>query len=266
MRRYAAAIEYDGGAYSGWQSQADAPSVQQVLQAALSQVGDEPIHCTVAGRTDAGVHAFGQVVHFDTAARRSLRGWTLGLNSALPPDITVRWVRPVPGHFHARYSALARTYRYLLLCRATRPAIARQYFWWLRDGLDCDAMREAAAHCLGEHDFSALRAAECQAASPVRRVDRIAVDGRGEWVSVVVTANAFVQHMMRNLVGLLVAVGQGRERSDCVHGLLASRDRRLAPPTAPACGLALQAVHYPAAFRLPEARDFRSLQSAIMQP
>jgi tRNA pseudouridine38-40 synthase len=252
-RRYALGIEYDGTAFSGWQNQSHAPSVQGALNAAIARVADEPVSTLAAGRTDAGVHATGQVVHFDSAAERSLRSWQLGINSNLPPEVCVLWVRPVPPEFHARHSAVGRTYRYLILNRPVRPALERHRTWWVRDPLDAAPMAEAGAHLLGEHDFSAFRAASCQAKSPVRRMDSLTVRREGEYLVVDVRASGFLHHMVRNIVGSLVRVGRGEAPPSWIPALLAGRDRTRAAPTAPPSGLYLAAVHYPAEFGLPEA-------------
>src|SRR5207342_687477 len=189
MPRFAAVIEYDGRAYSGWQFQPGLQTVQDVVQRALSRVADTPVECVCAGRTDAGVHASAQVVHFDTEVVRSERGWRLGTNSNLPDDVSVAWLREVPGHFHARYSALARSYRYLILNRDSRSALAAGRATWERRPLDVARMHDSAQALVGEHDFSAFRAVECQAKSPVRRVDSLSVTRRDSWVVLEITAN-----------------------------------------------------------------------------
>jgi tRNA pseudouridine38-40 synthase len=264
MRRYVACVEYDGAGFAGWQIQPGQRTIEGELARALSCVAAHPVDIVCAGRTDAGVHATGQIVHFDSGARRSLRGWAMGASTELPADVAVCWVRPVPEHFHARYSALSRTYRYLICCRAARPALARHRAAWLHVPLDLPAMRAAAAHLVGEHDFSAFRAANCQSRSAVRHLHRLdvtrlpaaaAAPGQGDWIEVTATANAFLHHMVRNLVGLLLAVGRGQRPPPAAAELLAARDRRLAPPTAPAEGLYLASVQYPAAFGLPLAAE-----------
>lgn len=249
--RFAAGLEYDGTGYAGWQVQSHAPSVQGALNAAIAAVADHAVSTLAAGRTDAGVHATAQVVHFDSHAVRSNRSWLLGINSNLPDDIAVRWVVPVPDHFHARHAALSRTYCYFISLAPVRPALARHRAWWVREPLEPVAMQAAAARLAGEHDFSAFRGAGCQAKSPVRRLDVLdvrPVDG-GLWV--VARATGFLHHMVRNLVGTLVAVGRGEREPASVSSLLAGRDRRLAPPTAPPQGLYLAAVDYPAEYGLP---------------
>jgi tRNA pseudouridine38-40 synthase len=252
--RIAVGIEYDGSAYAGWQAQASVATLQQVLERALGRVAAEPVSLTCAGRTDAGVHAYGQVAHFDTHAARSLRGWVLGANSELPRDVSLSWARPVPAHFHARYCAEARTYRYLISNQLARPALLAGRAAWIHRPLDHGRMHEAAQALLGEHDFSAFRAAECQAKSPVRRMERIGVERLGEFLVIEATANAFLHHMMRNIAGLLIAIGRGDDPVEFARAVLAGRDRTRNAATAPACGLYLLAVRYPAAFALPTPR------------
>ncbi len=249
--RIALGLEYDGTAYAGWQVQSHAPSVQGALNAAIAAVADHPVSTLAAGRTDAGVHATGQVVHFDARVERSERSWLLGINSNLPPDIAVRWARPVAADFHARHSAVARTYTYLVWCAPVRPALARHRAWWVRDALDVAAMAAGAATLVGEHDFSSFRGAGCQARSPVRRLHELRVEALPTGLRVVARASGFLHHMVRNLVGALVAVGTGARAAGDLAPLLAARDRRLAPPTAPAAGLYLTAVEYPPGWGVP---------------
>ncbi|HEY7996996.1 MAG TPA: tRNA pseudouridine(38-40) synthase TruA [Steroidobacteraceae bacterium] len=251
MPRIAVGVEYDGSAYAGWQTQPAAPSVQQVTEAALARIAAAPVALVCAGRTDAGVHALGQVAHFDTEAVRAMRSWVLGANSELPPDVSLHFAQPVPGHFHARYSAEARTYRYLILNRSARSALQAQRATWVHRPLDAARMQAAAGALVGEHDFSAFRAAECQAKSPVRRLERLAVMRRGDWVLIEATANAFLHHMVRNIAGLLIAVGKGDASPDWAAEVLAGCDRTRAAATAPAAGLYLVAVRYPEVFGLP---------------
>jgi len=265
-RRIAIGIEYDGAAYAGWQSQASAPSVQGRIEIALSAVANSPINVTCAGRTDAGVHAIGQVAHFDTEVERSTRSWTLGANTHLPNDICVLWAREVPSRFHARYSALVRTYRYLILNRPSRPALLRHRACWIHRVLDERRMAEAALHLLGEHDFSAFRAAECQSRTPVRRVEAIDVRRSGEYVCLDVRANAFLHHMVRNIAGVLIEVGTGDAESGWVRAVLEGRDRTLGGVTAPPGGLYLLAVKYPPEFELPETGVAGSNDLSFMMP
>jgi tRNA pseudouridine38-40 synthase len=251
MRRIAVGIEYDGSRYSGWQVQQGAASLQAALEDALGRVADAPLALICAGRTDAGVHARAQVGHFDTAAVRTPRAWLLGANTGLPGDISLSWVRGVPGHFHARYSALARTYRYLILNRQSRSALSQGRALLVHQGLDAAAMAQGAQWLIGEHDFSAFRAAECQARSPVRNLRALTVQRAGDWIAIDVTANAFLHHMVRNIVGLLIVIGQGRAPPERAQTRLASRSRTPGELTAAAHGLYLWRVHYPAAFGLP---------------
>ncbi|MBN8280869.1 MAG: tRNA pseudouridine(38-40) synthase TruA [Gammaproteobacteria bacterium] len=250
-QRYAAGLEYDGTHFFGWQVQGRVRSVQEALNAALGVVADQPVATLAAGRTDAGVHATGQVVHFDTVARRSLRSWLLGVNSNLPPDAALTWIQPVPADFHARHSAVGRTYRYVIRNREVRSPLDRDHAWCLRGELSEPRMAAAGAALLGEHDFSAFRGAGCQARSPVRRVDHLAVTRNGEWLDVEVRANGFLYHMVRNIVGALVRIGRGEEEPAWIADVLAGRDRRLGAATAPPNGLYLAAVHYPAELNLP---------------
>jgi tRNA pseudouridine38-40 synthase len=252
MPRFAAGLEYDGRAYSGWQNQPGLQTVQDTVQRALSRVADSPVECTCAGRTDAGVHALAQVVHFDSEAARSERNWRLGANTYLPADVSVAWLREVPGHFHARYAALARSYRYLILNRESRHALVHGRATWQRRPLDEERMHAAAQALVGEHDFSAFRAIECQAKSPVRRMSSLRVARHGEWVVLEVTANAFLHHMVRNIAGLLMSVGNGDSSPERVAQVLAGRDRKASAATAPADGLYLAGVRYPPEFGLPD--------------
>jgi tRNA pseudouridine38-40 synthase len=245
------AVEYDGSAYAGWQTQQSAPSVQALVERALSGVAAEPLELICAGRTDSGVHARWQVAHFDTQAIRPLRAWVLGANVELPRDISVAWARPVPRHFHARYSAETRTYRYLILNRGSRSALAAKRATWISKPLDHERMAEAAASLCGHYDFSAFRSSECQSRSPIRRLERLTVERQAGWVVVEATANAFLHHMMRNIVGLLITIGRGEASPSWAREILDGRDRTRGAATAPADGLYLWAVQYPHAFGLP---------------
>lgn len=264
MSRIAVGLEYDGSAYAGWQMQASARSIQSVVETAVSQVADHPVAVTCAGRTDAGVHAIGQVLHFDSEALRSERAWALGTNTNLPNDVAVLWAREVAADFHARYSATARTYRYVILNRGSRPALARQRVCWIHAPLDGQRMQRGAGHLIGEHDFSAFRAAECQSRTPLRRVERIEVRRSGEHVIIEVTANAFLHHMVRNIAGVLIEIGSGEAEPEWAGAVLASRDRTTAAMTAPAGGLYLIRVTYPDRFGLPRGPDFPNDLSFIM--
>jgi tRNA pseudouridine38-40 synthase len=251
MPRIALGLEYDGSRYRGWQIQDHAPSVQGELEKALSFVADHPIDVVTAGRTDSGVHAAMQVVHFDAPTDRGERSWVLGSNSRLSRDVSALWARPMPDHFHARFSALARSYRYLIQNRSSRPALMRERACWVREPLDAARMHVAAQPFCGTHDFSSFRAAECQSRSPIRRLDSIAVTRKGEFIAIDVTANAFLHHMVRNIAGVLIAIGRGIQPIDWVTTVLAARARRLGGVTAAPEGLYLVGVRYAPEFGLP---------------
>jgi len=250
QRRLAMGVEYDGTLYNGWQYQPHAPSVQERLNIAISAVADETIACIGSGRTDTGVHASGQVLHFDTHAERSPRAWLLGINSNLPDDINILWVKEVDPEFHARYSARKRVYDYTILNRPVRSALARHRAWWVRRPLDVRAMSAAAGCLLGTHDFSSFRAAGCQSHSPERNVMDIQLIRRRDWIVVHCEANAFLHHMVRNILGSLVEIGLGERPVEWMRELLAARDRKLAGITAPAAGLVLTRIEFPVHFGL----------------
>ena len=243
--RIAAGVEYDGGGFFGWQRQRQSPTVQECLEQALSKVADQPIEVVCSGRTDTGVHARCQVVHFDTCARRSERSWVLGANTHLPQGITLLWTRPVDDDFHARYSARRRHYRYRIINRWVRPAIGRDQLAWVRKPLDALAMHRAAQALIGEHDFSSFRAVGCQSKSPRRRVESVAVCRLDQEVRIDISANAFLYHMVRNIAGSLIAVGCGERDPAWVAEVLEARDRTVAGITAPAAGLCLLGPEYP---------------------
>jgi tRNA pseudouridine38-40 synthase len=249
--RIALGIEYDGTDFFGWQRLRDGNSIQSVVESALSFVADESIEVVCAGRTDAGVHAVCQVVHFDTQAQRSERGWTLGANSRLPASIALRWAKPVAGDFHARFGARGRRYRYRILNRPVRPALQARYVTWERRPLDAAVMHHAAQALIGEHDFSAFRTVACQARTPTRCVREISVTRDGEQVVIDIQANAFLHHMVRNIVGSLLPIGRGDEPAAWIAQLLAGRDRALAGPTAPASGLTFLGPLFPRDCGLP---------------
>lgn len=259
MPRIALGLSYDGTDFNGWQAQQTGRSVERALGDAVSSVAGEAVAVHGAGRTDAGVHAIQQVAHFDTAARRSQRQWLLGINSNLPADVGVRWVCEVAPDFDARRSALWRRYRYSILQQAVRPVLERHRVWWLREPLDCGAMTAAACQWLGEHDFSAFRAAGCQARSPVRELMSVAIRRRmlttGALIALEFRANAFLQHMVRNFVGQLAAIGRGDVPAAAAAAVLASRDRTRAGVAAPPQGLSLVEVAYPERFALPILPD-----------
>lgn len=252
--RYALGVEYDGGEFQGWQQLGEfgGPSVQAALQDALSSVAASPVQVVCAGRTDAGVHGECQVVHFETDVERSTRGWMLGSTARLPSSVAVRWCVPAADDFHARFSAVARRYRYRLLNRAIRPALYRQTLSWERRPLDAGAMHHAAQALLGENDFSAFRSVQCQALHARRELQSIQVTRSGEVIEICVQANAFLHHMVRNIVGSLILVGSGERPMDWIAELLAGRDRTVAGPTAPPQGLVFVGPLYPSKWALPE--------------
>ncbi len=259
MPKIALGLEYDGTDFIGWQIQQSGRSVEGTLAAAVGFVAGETVTVHGSGRTDAGVHALHQVAHFEAAVERTPRQWLLGINSNLPPDVAVRWVREVPPEFDARRSAVSRRYRYTIVTRAARPALTRRHAWWLRQTLDCAAMTAAATAWLGEHDFSAFRGSGCQAKSPMRRLLCVAIAKRAKTDAEVITfeftANAFLMHMVRNFVGTLAAIGSHELAPEEAAALLARRDRREAGVTAPPQGLALVEVLYPAEFGVPRYDD-----------
>jgi tRNA pseudouridine38-40 synthase len=246
-------VEYDGSEFAGWQSQVQERTVQGCLEAAIARVADHPLRVQCAGRTDTGVHALGQVIHFDSAAPRSMRSWLLGVNSNLPPDVAARWAMPVADDFHARFAALRRSYRYVILNSTARSALYRRRVCWNHRPLDRERMAEAAAFLTGVHDFSSYRALGCQAKSPVRTVYRLAVERHGEYVFIDVEANAFLHHMVRNIAGVLMTIGAGDRPPDWASEILHYRDRTLGGVTAPPQGLFLMAVTYPPHFAIPGA-------------
>ena len=249
--RIALGIEYDGTDFLGWQRLSHGRSIQKDVEAALSFVAAQRIEVACAGRTDAGVHARCQVVHFDSEAARSERAWVLGATSRLAHDVAVLWARPVAGEFHARFCARARRYRYLILNRPIRAALQARYVTWERVPLDVDTMQAAVQVLLGEHDFSAFRAIACQARTPMRNVREIAVSRHGDEVAIEIEANAFLHHMVRNIVGSLLPVGRGERPREWLAELLHGRDHKQAGPTAPSSGLTFIGPRYPAGWNLP---------------
>ena len=249
--RVAFGIEYDGSGYCGWQTQTHAPSVQDAVENAVSFVANERVRITCAGRTDTGVHATAQVVHFDTDADRENYAWVQGCNANLPPDISVQWACTVDSEFHARFKAVARQYRYIIFNHSVRPALlARRVCWEYRE-LDACRMAEAARCLEGEHDFSSFRAVACQARHPVRTIHELAVTRSGEFIYVDVRANAFLHHMVRTVVGTLIAVGAGEQPVAWVRDVLEARDRTAGGVTAAANGLYLAGVRYADVFGIP---------------
>lgn len=249
--RIALGLEYDGAPFAGWQTQPRGNTVQDALERALAEIAGAPVRTMCAGRTDAGVHAAAQVAHFDAPAARPENAWVRGVNSCLPDSIAVRWSREVPDDFHARYSALLRSYRYVLFNHAVRPALLHGKVGWFHLPLDVEAMRAGAALLLGEQDFSAFRAAGCQARSPVKSLHRADVSRQGDTIVFDFRASAFLHHMVRNLVGALVYVGKGAHPPEWIAELIAKRDRSLAAPTFSPSGLYLSGVEYDARWQLP---------------
>lgn len=250
--RIALGLEYDGSGFCGWQTQPAGCAAQDRLESALTQIAGGPVATVCAGRTDAGVHALAQVVHFDCVAERPMSAWVRGVNALLPPAMAVTWAQPAHEDFHARFSARARHYRYVLLNHPVRPAAEHGRVGWFHGSLDLEPMQQAAASLLGEHDFSAFRSAECQAKSPVRRLLQLALERRGRYVIFDVCATGFLHHMVRNIVGCLIYIGKGRHGAAWMGELLEARDRKLAAPTFEACGLYLTGVDYDPVWQLPQ--------------
>ena len=262
--RIALGIEYDGSPYSGWQSQLHRNTVQDVLEHALGIIAGAAIRTICAGRTDAGVHAIEQVIHFDTDVIRPMTAWVRGVNAHLPRSIAVLWARPVPDDFHARFSAQARRYRYLLLNRPVRPAIMAGRVGWHHLPLTVDAMASAAECLLGVHDFSAFRAAECQAKSPVKALKHVSITNYHDVIAFDFVANAFLHHMIRNLVGSLVYIGKGERDPAWLAEVLASRSRQCAAPTFDAAGLYFVSVDYGPDWQLPQENRMMNPSLAIL--
>ena len=251
--RIALGIQYDGAAFCGWQSQPHGKTVQDALERALREFATVPLSTVVAGRTDTGVHGLGQVVHFDTDLDRTPFSWVRGTNAFLPSTVAVQWAKPMPDAFHARFAAFERTYYYVLYVNAVRSPMLTARAGWIHTPLDVDAMREAAAHLIGEHDFSAFRSSECQAKTPVKHLYQIDIRPQGDFIHFRFRANAFLHHMVRNLMGCLVAVGRGRYPAAWMAEVLAGRDRSQAAPTFMPDGLYLAQVGYPDEFAVPPA-------------
>jgi len=250
-QRMALGIAYRGDAYHGWQSQPSGRTVQDKLETALAKFAAQPVTTLCAGRTDTGVHGLNQVVHFDTPLQRELFSWVRGTNRYLPPDISVQWARPVPAKFHARNSARGRRYRYLLLESAVRPAIEQGGCGWIFRPLDGDAMRDGAARLLGEHDFSSFRSSECQALSPIKLMRQIDISRRGAYWRFDFEASAFLHHMVRNIMGCLIAIGTGSRAPGWMDEVLAARSRDAAAPTFAPQGLYFVGPVYDADLQLP---------------
>ncbi|MEO8935636.1 MAG: tRNA pseudouridine(38-40) synthase TruA [Burkholderiaceae bacterium] len=263
MNRIALGIQYDGSDWHGWQSQPHRETVQDALEVALTRFADHPIRVACAGRTDAGVHALGQVIHFDTGATRTLQGWVRGINALLPASIAVGWSAEVDGRFDARFDAIARTYRYLLLVQPQRSPHWVGRAGWIHAPLDVDAMNTAAKALIGTHDFSTFRSAECQARSPIKTMSIATVRRDGDFVLLTFKASAFVQHMVRNLTGALVAIGRGTKNPSWISELLEGRDRARSAPTFMPDGLYLARVDYPDRIALPEPPSFAAIHAGF---
>ncbi len=248
--KIAMGVEYNGYAYHGWQSQAGLSTVQAALESAITRVAAHPVQTICAGRTDACVHAYGQIVHFETDVIRSERAWLMGTNANLPPDIAIRWVQPVLDEFHARFSATARRYRYVIYNHPVRSAISRHHMTWYCRPLDAPLMQTAANVFLGKHDFTSLRSSACQAKTAIRCIEHFTVAREGELVILDIKANAFLHHMVRNLAGVLLPIGAGLKSVSWAQEALEAQDRRKAGVTAPPYGLYLTQVYYPEKFQL----------------
>lgn len=255
LMRLALGLEYNGAAFHGWQTQATGTGVQDVVEAALAQLAGHRVATLCAGRTDAGVHASAQVVHFDTETKRPLQAWVRGVNAHLPPSVAVQWATEVSDAFHARYSAFARRYDYWIVNAPVRPVLLHERVGWVFQPLEVEPMQQAAQALVGTHDFSAFRSSECQAKSPVRTVTQLEIARRGRFIQVRIEANAFLHHMVRNIVGALVDVGLARRPVSWLGELLASRNRSAGSATFSGAGLYLTAVRYDAHFNLPQHEE-----------
>ncbi len=251
--RIALGIEYDGSQYHGWQKQPGLHTVQGSIESAIQQVAQQPIEVVCAGRTDTGVHAVGQVLHFDTTVKRNLHSWIHGTNTFLSKDVCVRWAKEVPEDFHARYSAQSRTYRYIICDESIRPALFRRNVTWIYRKLNHEHMAEGVKYLIGEHDFTSFRASDCQSLSPMRFVKAVSVTRYQRYVQIEITANAFLHHMVRNIAGVLMAVGTGKRRPSWVQEVLEAKDRRLGAETAPPYGLYFVNAEYPEIYQIPES-------------
>lgn len=250
--RIALGIEYDGSAVFGWQRQQKVPSIQEHLEDALSSVANQPIEVCCAGRTDAGVHATSQVVHFDTSAIRKERAWTMGVNSNLPSWVAVLWAKEVDDDFHARFSATARRYRYIIYNSTLRPAILKAGLSHYHCEIDAELMHQAAQVLVGEHDFTSFRAVHCQSKTPFRNIHHIHITRMQQYVVVDIKANAFLHHMVRNIVGSLIEIASGKQSIEWLQEVLEAKDRTKAAATAKAGGLYLVEVDYPTSFQIPK--------------
>ena len=255
--RYALTVEYDGSQFNGWQVQTGVPTVQEALEVALSQVANHPIRVTGAGRTDTGVHATGQVAHFESSSHRSLRSWLKGANTLLPQGASILSVLPVRSNFHARFSATGRAYRYVIFNRPVAPTFLRSRVTWEYRPMDVSRMRAAAAFLVGRHDFNAYRAVACQSESSIRELRRLRVSASGQWIWVDTEAVSFLQHMVRNIIGVLLTVGAGEKEPTWAGEVLNSRDRASGGVTAPPDGLYFIGPSYPAPYEFPTVPECR---------
>jgi len=255
MMRIALGIEYAGDDFAGWQIQTNAPSVQEYVETALSIVANHTVKVTCAGRTDTGVHALEQIVHTDVTAQRTMRSWVFGANANLAKKVSVLWAVPVDDSFHARFSAVTRHYRYIILNRSMRPALLSKKITWYYKPLKIEPMQIAGKYLLGTHDFSSYRAVACQAKNPVRTISHINVARFAEQVVIDISAKSFLHHMVRNIAGVLMTIGCGEQPPEWAHTVLEARDRTLGGVTAPADGLYFRKVDYPEKFRLPQIAD-----------
>jgi len=251
--RIALGVEYNGANFFGWQFQPHARSVQGEVEIALSKVANHPVKVICAGRTDTGVHAIGQVIHADVTAQRTTRSWVLGTNSNLPIDVSMLWAQSVDNHFHARFSAQARHYRYIILNRPTRPALLTKQVTWERRILEVERMQIAGNYLIGTHDFSSYRAVSCQAKTPIRTISRLMVSRMDDRVIIDISANAFLHHMVRNIAGVLITIGAGEKRPKWAHTVLEAQDRTMGGITAPAAGLYFCGIDYPAPYQFPKS-------------
>lgn len=261
--KIALGIEYNGYGFHGWQHQGHCKTIQGTLDEALSHIADHPIQTICAGRTDSGVHATGQVVHFETDVMRDTRAWLMGTNSHLPERIAVKWVQLVDEHFHARFSAISRRYRYIIYNHPARPALLAHRVTWNYDTLNLATMQAAGQFLLGEHDFSSFRSSQCESKSPMREVQLLNVSRQGDFIFIDIQANAFLHHMVRNIVGVLVRIGRGLKEPEWMQELLLKKDRKEAAETAPAAGLYLVKVEYRIPYDFPTMNLYEILDSSF---
>ncbi|MEK9942348.1 MAG: tRNA pseudouridine(38-40) synthase TruA [Gammaproteobacteria bacterium] len=252
MTRYALGVEYNGSRFCGWQVQAGVPTVQEEIERAIREVADHEVRVVTAGRTDTGVHALGQVIHFESTSLRPLRAWVKGVNSNLPDGVVVTWARQVPDEFHARFCASGRAYRYIMLTRPVRPTVLAERVTWTHEPLERDKMRHASRCLIGRHDFSAYRSVHCQSRQPIRHVRKFSISQKGLWTWFDIEADGFLHHMVRNIAGVLMSIGSGAQDVSWAREILDSRDRRQGGVTAPAAGLYLTGVQYPSRFHMPD--------------